>query len=105
LNRANLAMGPNHLVVIPDEPECAAENWSRFGRDVSFAHLQLPAKEFPYHYRLVASIALAEISRQVGRRPTVKAAPVARPPIYDHALEQLAEAAGENISWEELLSF
>jgi hypothetical protein len=107
LHRANLATGSNHSVVIPDEGsnDWTTENWTRFGHDVSFGHLQLPTKEFPYHYRLVASIALAEISRQVGRRPTVKAPPVARPPIYDHALELLAEATGEIISWDELLKY
>src|SRR5438046_1578203 len=59
---------------IPDESrvETAAESWSRSGRQVEFAHLRLPTTDFLYHYRLVATIALAEISRQVGRRPTFK---------------------------------
>src|SRR5260370_21315279 len=75
LHRTNLAGGSSQLVVIPDESrvDAAAENWSRLGRHVEFAHLQLPASNFMYHCRLLATIALAEISRQVGRRPSLKA--------------------------------
>ena len=107
LHRANLAGGPSQLIVIPDESqvETGAEDWSRFGRQVQFAHLQLPTANFTYHYRLVATIALAEISRQVGRRPAVKVPTVPRPPIYDHAVKELAEAAGEIVSFDELLRY
>lgn len=107
LPRANLAGGPNQLVVIPDESrsEIAAEDWSRFGRQIEFAHLQLPTTDFAYHYRAVATIALAEISRQVGRRPTVKLPTAPRPPIYDHAIGELAEAAGELVSFDDLLGY
>jgi len=52
---------------------------------------------------LVATIALAEISRQVGRRPTFKVPTGPRPPIYDSALEELAGAAGEIAIFEELM--
>jgi len=107
LHRAKFAGGPSQLVVIPDESraETAAEDWSRFGRQLEFAHLQLPATDFTYHYRLVATIALAEISRQVGRRPAVKVPTLPRPPIYDHKLADLAEAVGEAVRLEELLSY
>ena len=107
LHRANFTGGPSQLVVISDESrvEPAVENWSRFGRQVEFAHLQLPTSNFTCHYRLVATIALAEISRQVGRRPAVKVPVAPRPPIYDHAIEQLAEAAGEFVSFEDLLRY
>src|SRR5207237_2868223 len=107
LHRAGFASGPSQLIVIPDESqvEAAVEDWSRFGRQVDFAHLQLPNADFTYHYRLVATIALAEISRQVGRRPTVKAPTAPRPPIYDHAMEELAEAAGELVSIEDLMGY
>jgi len=62
-------------------------------------------KEFPYHYRLTATITLAEISRQVGRRPMAKAPPARRPPIYDHRLARLAEAVGELVWLEELSDY
>jgi hypothetical protein len=58
-----------------------------------------------YHYRLMATIALAEISRQVGRRPAAKVRPAARPPIYDHQLGRLAEAAGEIVRLDELADY
>src|SRR5262249_56512364 len=69
IHRVNFAGGPGQLVVIPDENHggLAPQDWNRQGLEVEFASLQLPAVEFTYHYRLVASIALAEISRQVGR--------------------------------------
>src|SRR5438128_8698999 len=94
-------------IVIPDESqiEAAAEDWSRFGHDIEFAHLQLPTADFTYHYRLLATIALAEISRQVDRRPAVKVPTSPRPPIYDHAVKELAEAAGEFVSFDELLRY
>src|SRR5437773_7044165 len=107
LHRIKFVGGPSQLVVIPDESrsEIAAEDWSRFGRQVEFAHLQLPTTEFTYHYRLMATIALAEISRQVGRRPAVKVPTGPRPPIYDHAIEQLAQATGEFVGFDELLRY
>jgi len=106
LHRANLAGGSAQLIVIPDEihSDFAPETWHRLGRHIEFAHLQLPTSEFPYHYRLPATIALAEISRQVGRR-AAKAPPSARRPIYDHALERLAQAAGEIVPFEDLLKY
>ncbi len=107
LQRASFAGGPSQLIVIPDESraETAAGDWSRFGRQMEFAHLQLPTADFIYHYRLVATIALAEISRQVGRRPTVKAPLAPRPPIYDQAIGHLAEAEGEFVRFDELLRY
>jgi tRNA G18 (ribose-2'-O)-methylase SpoU len=106
LHRANFVGGPNQLVVIPDESQMdvTTADWSRFGPDIKFAHLSLANTEFPYHYRLVATIALAEISRQVGRRAAkVPAGP--RPPIYDYNLGKIAGTAGELIALDDLMSF
>lgn len=106
LHRVNLAGGPGQLIVIPDESSGAfAGDWRRMGRQVELAHVPLPRAEFTYHYRLAATVALAEISRQVGRRAPTKAPPAPRPPIYDHTLEQLAEAAGEIVALEDLLEY
>ena len=107
VHRMNLARGPSQLVVIADEKNVdqCAETWSRLGKEIEFAHLQIPATEFEYHYRLTASIALAEISRQVGRRPTVKVPPAPRPPIYDHRLARLAEAVGQLVRLEDLIDY
>jgi len=107
LHRANFAGGPNHLVVIPDESQIdvTTADWSRFGPNIKFAHLSLPNTEFPYRYRLIATIALAEISRQVGRPPAAKAPAAPRPPIYDHNLGRIAETVGELIALDDLMSF
>jgi hypothetical protein len=107
LHRASLAGGSRQLVVIPDEGriEAAAEDWSRCGDTVEFVHLPLPAADFIYHYRLVSTVALAEISRQVGRRPAAKPARAPRPPVYEHALGPLAEAPGEIVTLEELSGY
>ena len=107
LRRANLAGGPSQVIVIPDESrvETASEDWSRFGRQVEFAHLQLPATDITYHYRLMATIGLAEISRQVGRRPALRMPAAPRPPIYDHKLADLAKATGEIVRWADLMNY
>jgi tRNA G18 (ribose-2'-O)-methylase SpoU len=107
VHRVNLARSPSQLVVIPDEKNLdqSAETWSRLGKEVEFAHLQIPATEFQYHYRLTATIALAEISRQVGRRPAGKVPPTGRPPFYDHRLARLAEVAGQIVSLEDLADY
>ncbi len=107
LHRINLAGGPSQIVVIPDESraESVTEDWNRFGAEVEFAQVQLPNVDFTYHYRLMATIGLAEISRQVGRRPFVKGPPAPRPPIYDHALGKLAEQKAEIVSFDELLRY
>jgi hypothetical protein len=107
IHRVNLAGGPSQLVVIPDESggHAAPETWRRMAPQVEVAALQFPAAEFTYHYRLAATVALAEISRQVGRRSAAKPAPARRPPIYDHALEQLAEASGEIVCFADLLKY
>ena len=107
LRRVNLARGTSQLIVIPDESrvEAMAEEWSRFGKQIEFANLQIPAVDFTYHYRLITTIALAEVSRQVGRRLSVKPPSAPRPPIYDRRLLRLAETTGQVVRWEDLLDY
>ena len=104
LHRANLASGPRGLLVIPDETsvDFDAEPWDRLGTRVRFARLDLPARSFPYHYRLIASIALAEAARQVGQRERIPGRPPRAEPLYDRALTLLAAEAGETIDLAEL---
>jgi hypothetical protein len=107
IHKADLARGPRQLVVIPDESrvETIEETWTRLGRTVQFAHLDFPQSDFVYHYRLVATVALAEISRQVGVRAADVREPRRRPPIYDRALDRFAEAVGEMVSLAELMDY
>lgn len=107
VHRANLARGPNQLIVIPDETgaDFALEDWSRLGKAVEFARLQIPVAQCICHYRLIATIALAEVSRQVGRRRAIKAPPPARQPIYDHRLARLAEVTGQIVRLDDLANY
>ncbi len=104
LHRANLAGGQRQLIVVPDEGavDPHAEDWRRLGPDVRLVHLELPCEEFTYHYRLIATIALAEIARQVGRRTRGVTRPPRTAPLYDSALQVLEEKQGEMVYPEDL---
>jgi tRNA G18 (ribose-2'-O)-methylase SpoU len=104
LHRANLAGGQRQLIVFPDEGavDLDAEDWGRLGSAVRLVHLDLPCHEFTYHYRLIATIALAEIARQVGRRARGVTRPVRTAPLYDSALRVLEEEHGETMYPEDL---
>lgn len=107
LSRANLAAGPKGLLVVPDETavDLDTEPWDRLGARVRFTHLDLPARSFPYHYRLIASIALAEAARQVGQKARVPGRPPRAEPLYDRALTVLAAEMGETVDLEELEAY
>jgi tRNA G18 (ribose-2'-O)-methylase SpoU len=105
LQQANLSHGKEQLIVIPDEGEVRIdeEDWERLGRSVEFVHLDLPASDFVYHYRLIATIAMAEAARQVGRTPRKAARERGRrKPVYEKALQALLEERGELVFLEEL---
>lgn len=106
LHRINLARGPSQLVVIADEGvgSLVDEDLDRFGAHVRRAQLDVPVPDAPSHFRVLASIVLAEVARQVGRRaPEADRGP--RPPVYDHALRLLADTAGEVVHLGDLLEF
>jgi tRNA G18 (ribose-2'-O)-methylase SpoU len=108
LHRASLAGGPRQLLAIPDESAVNAlqEDWERLGKRVRLIQLDLPAQAFPYHYRLVASIALAEAGRQIGQRARATGRPPARERVaYDSALAVLSAAAGEIVYLDELVDY
>lgn len=104
LHRANLARGPQQLLVIPDESsiDVTDEDWQRFGKRPQFVHIDVPAEEFVYHYRLLASIALAEATRQVGQRARATARARRQEPFYDSALALVFENMGETVYLDEL---
>jgi len=103
----NLARGVQQLVTIPDESgvDINGEDWSRLGNNVKFARLDLPTADFDYHYRLIATIAMAEISRQVGRRRPGTRKPRRWEPVYDRGLELLNNTSGEDVWIEDLLDY
>jgi tRNA G18 (ribose-2'-O)-methylase SpoU len=105
IHRANLARGPRQLIVLPDESalELEREDWERLAKVVKFVHLDLPCGEFRYHYRLIASIALAEVARQVGQKSRPDSDRARRPgPLYDRSLKLLMEEKGDVVYLEDL---
>jgi hypothetical protein len=107
LHRANMARGQQQLIVIPDEGrvDVGSESWSRLGREVEFVSLDTPIDQRIYHYRLVATIAMAEIARQVGRGTRGGPARRRHAPVYDRDLDLALEVAGEDVWLEDLLDY
>lgn len=105
LQRARLAGGPQQLIAFPDEGaiDCRNEDWSRLAQVVTFVHIDVPATSCVYHYRLMATIALAEVARQVGRRePGMVARPRRLAPFYDRTLAVLDQEQGETVFLDDL---
>ena len=105
LHRVDLAAGPSTLLVLPDEEALQVE-WEGIAPKVDFARVELRSASFPYRYRLIASIVLAEAARQIGRMPAAaRPRPAGRRFAYESALERLALQAADLVAPEELLEF
>lgn len=101
----NLAGGAAQVVVVPDESSGPFDpaDLGRLAKRVRLVRPDLPAGDYVYHYRAVASIVLAEVARQVGRTAATGAGhPEPRRPRYRAALTSALAAAGELVSAEEL---
>jgi hypothetical protein len=61
--------------------------------------------EYGYHYRLIATIALAEIARQVGQPALGKPRSTRRTPTYDFALTLHDAAHRETVFLEDLARY
>lgn len=96
LHRVDLARGPDQLVVVADEGavDIAAEDLGRLASRVRVVGLDLPSAG--HRLRLVASIALAEVARQVGVGKKRPGPGRPRSPAYESAVETLVvEPGGE----------
>jgi tRNA G18 (ribose-2'-O)-methylase SpoU len=106
LHRVDLAGGRSTLLVLPDEEVVGTADWGRLGGRVELARVPLPATIFPYRYRLVASIVLAEVARQVGvpaggrRRPFRP-----RNLTYESAFDTTAVAPAEVVTFQQLRAY
>ncbi len=109
LARTQLARGPSQLVVLVDEEQVRldAEDFGRLARTVHRAAIERPAGDrgFGYRFRWPATIALAEIARQVGARaPGARRVP--QPPLYDRVLRgAVDEGGGEVVTLQELATY
>jgi tRNA G18 (ribose-2'-O)-methylase SpoU len=106
LHRVDLAAGRSMLLVLPDEGRDRPVDWRSLAPKVEFARVALPSDDFPYRYRLVASIVLAEAARQIGR---AAAAERIRQPkrglTYESALSHAATAEADLVLPEELRAY
>jgi hypothetical protein len=101
LPRETLVRGQRQLVVVgAPAAEVAAASSDR--PRVATLGLQ-PMENAPL--RLTASIALAEIARQVGRRRPISGRPAARPPTYELALELASADRMRLIDQSDLLDY
>jgi tRNA G18 (ribose-2'-O)-methylase SpoU len=101
----DLAGGRDTLLVIPDEDGIGEGEWGSLGGRMDFARVELPVSTFPYRYRLVASIVLAEAARQIGR-PAALGRPAPRRGLtYQSTLEVAAAGGGEVVSPSELRDY
>jgi hypothetical protein len=106
IQRANLANGHRQIIAIPDESRIDVKtvDWERLGSQVKLVHVDLPNLSFPYRYRLIASIALAEVARQVGQK--IERGPSGPSDLrYASSLDLLTETEGEVIGLDELVAY
>jgi tRNA G18 (ribose-2'-O)-methylase SpoU len=105
LASVDLAGGRETLLVLPDEDGTGKHDWASVGAQIEFARVELPPDAFPYRYRLLASIILAEAARQIGR-PAVAGRPTPRRGLaYESAIELAAGGVGEEVSPAELRGY
>ncbi len=102
LPKVDLSRGAQQVVIIADESQIdvESENWQRVAEKITFGQIEIPAHSFHYHYRHLASIALAEISRQVGQKALWK--PTKQDPIYESSLLLMSQEKGEAVFLEDL---
>jgi hypothetical protein len=94
IHRVNL-VGRDTIVVIPDEGNALLQNGSGAFEP---ARIDLGAHQFPYRYRLIASIAIAEAARQTGFRPPgVPKMPRRRGLTYESVLSTVPTGRGQEV--------
>lgn len=102
LHAVDLAGGGDTVVVVPDQRGSYDDV---LGSDVERARVPLPDAANGYRYRLVASIVLAEVARQVGRRPAGRPAPRGRPGLTYESGLRVALGEADLIGADELRGY
>jgi len=106
IHRVDLTGGRDTLLVIPDEEGRSERDFSELGGSVLRARVELPSVAFPYRYRLIASIVLAEAARQTGARSARgPRLPVRRGLTYKSALETVAAGVADVVDPTDLNTY
>jgi len=106
LHRADLTGGRSTLLVVPDEEVVSTADWAQLGGRIEVARLSLPATTFPYRYRLVASIILAEAARQIGAPTGARPRSYGRRGLsYESAIDTAAAAPADAVTFEQLREY
>lgn len=104
LYQVDLARGENQVIVIPDESAGALnESLERIAPKIKYARIQVGDAAYRYHFRHFASIALAEVARQVGQKSLWT--PSRQAQTYQSALKTLLEERGEEVFLDELAAY
>jgi len=103
INRARLTRGRSQLIVVGAPPDTAESLAASGAGRITLGFQQQTATEPAL--RLVASIALAEIARQVGMPAQRRAAVPPRGPRYERELALAADGELLHIEQDELLAF
>jgi hypothetical protein len=101
-----LAGGRDTILVIPDESQGKASEVLDRLPGATVARVEVPMRSFPYRFRLVSSIVLAEAARQVGRGPERRGRAHRGGLAYESVLAAAAAPeAGEWVTREELQAY
>lgn len=106
LHKARLADGPSQLIVLVDQSTfdvAMLGDLTRFASNVQLAAIECGGLSHDHQFRLTASIAMAEVARQVGQKTPWK--PTPQEPLYESGLRTLADDQGEVFTLEDLRQF
>src|SRR6266566_1112306 len=106
IHRVDLA-GHDTLLVIPDERERGSiQRFKDLGASLEPARIDISVPGFPYRYRLMATIVMAEAVRQIGFRPAGQPRQAPRRGLtYESTLSTVATGAAEEVDPAVLKTF
>lgn len=94
------------LLVIPDEGNGQAPNFNGLDSPVEPAQVHLTVPAFPYRFRLISTIIIAEAARQIGLRPLGQPRLRARRGLtYESALSMVAPGPADEIDAAALMLY
>lgn len=106
LHQLDLARGDQQVIILCDEEKMQANerSWSNVAESIIYGRIHATESEsYKYHFRHFSSIAMAEITRQVGQKALWT--PSRQQQTYHSALKLLVEEKGEEYLLEELFDY